>query len=52
MVGYNPDLKISKDEQAIAGGLSNGVARLVTQPFDVLKIRFQVNMCISGVPLV
>lgn len=49
MVGYNPDLKISKDEQAIAGGLSNGVARLVTQPFDVLKIRFQVNMCISGV---
>jgi len=42
MVGYNPDLKISKDEQAIAGGISNGIARAVTQPFDVLKIRFQV----------
>lgn len=42
MVGYNPNLKISKDEQALAGGLCNGVARAVTQPFDVLKIRFQV----------
>ena len=42
MVGYNPDLKISKDEQALAGGISTGIARAVTQPFDVLKIRFQV----------
>lgn len=42
MVGYNPDLKLTEQDYVIAGGVSNAVSRAVNQPFDVLKIRFQV----------
>lgn len=42
MVGYNPDIALTKTDQARAGAVSNGVARAISQPFDVLKIRFQV----------
>ncbi|XP_045212127.1 mitochondrial thiamine pyrophosphate carrier-like [Mercenaria mercenaria] len=44
MVGYNPELKLTERDYVIAGGISNGVARAVTQPFDVLKIRFQLQI--------
>ncbi|KAH3871928.1 mitochondrial thiamine pyrophosphate carrier-like [Dreissena polymorpha] len=44
MVGYNPELKINKADQAKAGAISNVIARAVTQPFDVLKIRFQLQL--------
>jgi hypothetical protein len=42
MVGYNPELKLTEQDYVIAAASSNAVARAVTQPFDVLKIRFQV----------
>ncbi|WAQ95647.1 TPC-like protein [Mya arenaria] len=44
MVGYNPDIKLTKADQAQAGAVSNIVARAVVQPFDVLKIRFQLQV--------
>lgn len=43
MVGYRPEeYKLSSQEYAAVGAFSGFVARVVCQPFDVLKIRFQV----------
>ncbi|XP_060559610.1 mitochondrial thiamine pyrophosphate carrier-like [Ruditapes philippinarum] len=44
MVGYNPELKLTEQDYVIAAASSNAVARAVTQPFDVLKIRFQLQI--------
>ncbi|KAL4241064.1 hypothetical protein ACF0H5_001842 [Mactra antiquata] len=43
MVGYNPNLKLSDQDKVIAGTTSSIVARATTQPFDVFKIRFQLQ---------
>lgn len=44
MVGYNPNLKLTETDIVFAGAASNAVARAVNQPFDVLKIRFQLQI--------
>lgn len=45
MVGYNPqsDLKLNNYDIIFAGAVSSIVARAVSQPLDVLKIRFQLQ---------
>lgn len=43
MVGYTPDEKPLSHTQHVAAGAGSGVVtRMLTQPLDVLKIRFQV----------
>ena len=44
MVGYNPqnEVELSHKEFALAGALSGAMSRVLAQPLDVLKIRFQV----------
>ena len=44
MVGYTPgaELDLSRRQYALVGATSSAVARVVAQPLDVLKIRFQV----------
>lgn len=45
MVGYKPEKEthLSPTEQAFAGAVTGAVSRALFQPFDVLKIRFQVQ---------
>ncbi|CAG0919223.1 unnamed protein product, partial [Notodromas monacha] len=45
MVGYDPDAEthLSQTEYALAGAGSGIITRLLCQPFDVLKIRFQIQ---------
>ena len=44
MIGYSDREKEARiSESAVAGGLSGAVTRLVLQPLDVIKTRFQVN---------
>lgn len=44
MVGYQPnqEVKLSATEYAMAGAISGAAARVIAQPLDVIKIRFQV----------
>ena len=44
MVGYTPgvELDLSRRQYALVGATSSAIARVVAQPLDVLKIRFQV----------
>lgn len=46
MVGYTPEkeTQLFASEQALAGAVSGAVSRALFQPFDVLKIRFQVRV--------
>ncbi|XP_029456402.1 mitochondrial thiamine pyrophosphate carrier isoform X2 [Rhinatrema bivittatum] len=47
MVGYDPGLKhsaLSTTDVAMAGSLSGLVTRAMTSPFDVIKIRFQLQI--------
>lgn len=45
MVGYSRKEKsLSYSKYAVAGAASGVLTRLVTQPLEVLKIRFQVGM--------
>lgn len=49
MVGYNPGAQgagPSPKEAALAGSAAGMVTRALISPLDVLKIRFQVNMCL------
>ena len=44
MVGYDPkQAKLTKTELAIVSTLTGLLSRAIIQPFDVLKIRFQVK---------
>lgn len=44
MVGYDPKQKnLSAKYQAYASVATSVLTRLLAQPFDVLKIRFQVS---------
>ena len=44
MVGFDPTkTSLSKKEYMLAGGCAAAVARAVSQPLDVVKIRFQVR---------
>ena len=45
MVGYNPETEasLSKQEYAVIGATSSAIARTISQPLDVVKIRFQVT---------
>ena len=45
MVGYNPETEasLSKQEYAVIGATSSAIARTISQPLDVVKIRFQVK---------
>lgn len=45
MVGFKPEKEthLSPTEQAFAGAVTGAVSRALFQPFDVLKIRFQVQ---------
>ncbi|CAG5133061.1 unnamed protein product [Candidula unifasciata] len=46
MVGYDPKevVHLSHVEHAVAGAVSGAATRTVVQPFDVLKIRFQLQV--------
>jgi solute carrier family 25 thiamine pyrophosphate transporter 19 len=46
MVGFDPEAKkkLSKGEYGVAGAISGALTRLLCQPFDVIKIRFQVSL--------
>ena len=44
MVGFHPERRqLTKRDYSIAGASSGFVTRMVSQPLDVLKIRFQVK---------
>jgi solute carrier family 25 thiamine pyrophosphate transporter 19 len=45
MVGFDPEAKkkLTKGEYGTAGAVSGTVTRFLSQPLDVIKIRFQVN---------
>jgi len=44
MVGYDPHIKeLPQLAYGLAGALSGLLTRTISQPLDVLKIRFQVN---------
>ena len=45
MVGYHPEQRLlSQSEYAAAGAFSGVFTRVVIQPLDVIKIRFQVRL--------
>ena len=45
MVGYDPEIKeLSKLEHGAAGATSGVITRMIAQPLDVIKIRFQVDL--------
>jgi hypothetical protein len=46
MVGYKPEkeTQLFASEQALAGAVTGAVSRALSQPLDVLKIRFQVSV--------
>lgn len=49
MVGFNPKgVQLSPSEQAFIAGTTSILSRLFIQPFDVVKIRFQV--CVLNYP--
>lgn len=49
MVGYNPKgVQLSPAEQAFIAGTTSILSRFFIQPFDVVKIRFQV--CVLNYP--
>lgn len=44
MVGYDPKLvRLTPSEQAIIAASTSVLSRFFIQPFDVVKIRFQVD---------
>lgn len=48
MVGYTPgQTQLSHQSHILAGAASGVVTRIVTQPLDVLKIRFQVSKMVA-----
>lgn len=44
MVGYNADVKLNRTDHVAAGAISSTIARAISQPFDVVKIRFQLQI--------
>ena len=45
MVGYDPQIQeLSKLEHGVAGATSGVITRMIAQPLDVIKIRFQVGL--------
>lgn len=49
MVGYDPGAQgaaFAPEEAALAGSAAGMVTRALISPFDVLKIRFQVRICL------
>jgi solute carrier family 25 thiamine pyrophosphate transporter 19 len=50
MVGFDPEAKkkLSNGEHGVAGAISGALTRLLCQPFDVIKIRFQVSLKVLG----
>lgn len=46
MVGYSPldQVQLTNTEHAFAGAISGAITRCISQPLDVLKIRFQVRL--------
>lgn len=44
MVGYDESApkRLDDTEYAVAGAISGGLTRAISQPLDVIKIRFQV----------
>ena len=50
MVGYIPEAEVnlSKREYALVGATSSAISRVVSQPLDVIKIRFQVKLIMFG----
>ena len=45
MVGYDPTkINLSAKEQAIVSTATSIISRMLIQPFDVIKIRFQVQI--------
>ena len=48
MVGYIPEVEVnlSKREYALVGATSSAISRVVSQPLDVIKIRFQVKLIV------
>ncbi|XP_076451977.1 mitochondrial thiamine pyrophosphate carrier-like [Babylonia areolata] len=46
MVGFSPheSIRLSKSEYAAAGAISGSLTRCVSQPLDVVKIRFQLQV--------
>ena len=45
MVGFDPKKKknLSQTQQAVVSSVTSICSRCLIQPFDVIKIRFQVN---------
>lgn len=44
MVGYDPRKKLTEFDYMFAGSASGVITRLLCQPLDVLKIRFQLQV--------